>query len=404
MKVGELVVEALLSVRAGGMRSFLSVLGIVIGVAAVITLVSLGQGAQLRITAQLTELGTNLVTVTPAFRVGSGGRVSTETTEPLTVELAEQVLQGVPAVSAVAPMIQTRATLVVGSANLSASVVGVAGTYGTILNYRPLVGRFIQPRDGQTRRVAVALGHQVATQLFGDQLPVGRSITLVFSGRAVPGVVVGVMEPKGVMFFTNFDQQVYMPIETLVERGIARNRVGSYVVQVRDGIPVEEAIAQLEFWFARKLGETGLVNVASQQALLSALGQATSTMTLLLVAIAGVALVVGGIGIMNVMLVAVAERTREIGIRMAMGARRRDISRQFLAEATALSVIGGVVGLAGGWAGAWALARSLGFPFVVSVEAVAVAVGFSGAVGVVFGLYPAQRAARLNPVEALWYE
>ncbi|MBE3597887.1 MAG: ABC transporter permease [Limnochordaceae bacterium] len=404
MRTAELLREAWHSVKSGGMRSFLSALGIVIGVAAVITLVSVGEGARLRITAQLTELGSNLVTVSPAFRVGSGGRVSAEATQDLTVDVAASLRENVPAVADVTPIVQTRATVVAGASNLNVSVMGVDAYYDSILNYHPLVGRFIQERDGQARSMAVVLGYQVATQLFGSEVPVGLPVMLVFGGRSVPGVVVGVMEPRGSAFFSNFDNQVYVPIESMVARGIVRDRVGQYLARVRDGVSVEEGIAQIEFFFARKLGGDGLVNVTSQQAILSAVNQATGTMTLLLSAIAGVALVVGGIGIMNVMLVAVAERTREIGVRLAIGARRRDIARQFLAESGALSLIGGVVGLLVGWFGAWVLAGALSFPFVVSVQSVIVAIGFSTAVGMIFGLYPAQRASRLDPVEALRYE
>ncbi|MEW6046771.1 MAG: ABC transporter permease [Bacillota bacterium] len=404
MRVRELIAVSLSSVRAGGLRSFLSVLGIVIGVAAVIALVSVGQGAALQIHSQLTALGSNLLTIMPAARTATGGRISQEVLSGLTMDLADELSTGAPAIEAATGLVQTRATLVVGASNLSVAVMGVGEAYGSLLNYRPVAGRFVQARDGRDRRMAVALGFGVAQDLFGSEVPVGREITLVFGGRAVPGVVVGVMEPKGALFFSNFDRQVYVPARTLVARGLVADRVGSYLARTRDGIAAEDAVAQVTFFFDRRLGEPGVVEVASQQALLQTVDQATGTMTLLLAAIAGVALLVGGIGIMNVMLVAVAERTHEIGVRMAIGARRSDILRQFLAEATVLSVIGGIIGLLAGWAGGWGLARVLDFPFVISAQSILLAIGFSMAVGIFFGIYPARRAARLDPVEALRYE
>ncbi|WP_324670334.1 ABC transporter permease [Geochorda subterranea] len=400
----ELIGVAFGSIRAGGLRSFLSVLGIVIGVAAVIALVSVGQGATAQIQSQLTSLGSNLLTIMPSARTASGGRVSQEQLSGLTMELADELPLAAPAVSAATGLVQSRATLVVGASNLSVSVMGVGEAYASLLNYRPVAGRFVQPRDGRERRMAVVLGFGVAQDLFGGEVPVGRDITLVFGGRPVAGVVVGVMEPKGALFFSNFDRQIYVPAQTLVARGLVPNRMGSYLAQTKPGVDVDDAVAQVTFFFDRRLGEAGIVQVASQQALLDAVSQATGTMTLLLGAIAGIALLVGGIGIMNVMLVAVAERTHEIGVRMAIGARRADILRQFLAESTALSVVGGVVGLLAGWAGGWALSRALGFPFVVSSQSIVLAIGFSMAVGIFFGIYPARRASRLDPVEALRYE
>ena len=404
MSLLELIRVALRSVRTGGLRSFLSVLGIVIGVAAVITLVSVGQGASLQIQSQLTSLGSNLLTVMPAARTARGGRVSQEILSGLSMELADELPKAAPAVEAATGLVQTRATLVAGSNNLSVAVLGVGDSYGSLLNYRPVVGRFLQPRDGRQRRMAVVLGFQVAQELFGSEVPVGRELLMVFGGRPVPAVVVGVMEPKGALFFSNFDRQVYVPAASLVARGLVPDRMNMYLARTREGVPVEDAVAQVTFFFDRRLGEEGIVEVASQQALLEAVSQATGTMTLLLGAIAGVALLVGGIGIMNVMLVAVAERTHEIGVRIAIGARRADILRQFLAESTVLSVTGGAVGLMAGWAGGWALSRMLGFPFVLSTQSVVLAIGFSMAVGIFFGIYPARRAARLDPVEALRYE
>lgn len=403
MSPWEVIRSASRALRSNKLRTVLSVLGIVIGVGSVIALVSVGTGAQRQVTESISSLGTELININPAFSRGFGSRIS-QSRNMFTLSLAEEIKAASPSVSHVVPLQQTSGLLVYDGANLQATVVGVTPEYQDVMNYWPLIGRFVRERDLEARDAVAVLGSDVATTLFGPTLPIGERLILSVGDRRIPLTVVGVMEPKGQVFLSNFDDQVYVPITTLLNRVMGTQTVSSFVATAHTADLAQDAVQQIEYFLMQRLGGTSAFRVSSQQALLETLTSTLSTFTVMLAAISGISLLVGGIGIMNIMLVSVTERTREIGIRKALGALRRDLLMQFLTEAVALSLIGGVLGVGVGWACSLAVERFGDMPTSVSLSAVLLALGFSITVGLVFGVYPASRASRLDPVVALRHD
>ncbi|HET7558967.1 MAG TPA: ABC transporter permease [Limnochordia bacterium] len=404
MSILEIWRMALRALGSNRLRTVLSVLGVVIGVASVVALVSIGHGSQKQITARISALGTNLITVRPGVSRGFGGRVSREAANVFTLDLAKEIQTRVPGVAKVAPTAQGSGLVSFGAANQRATFVGVTPEYTDVVDYHIGTGRFIHTQDLDADSPVIVLGSSVADTLFGGASPVGQRVGLVVNNRRLSFTVIGVMEAKGQVFFSNFDNQVYVPITTAMERLLGTHFVDGYSISAVSADASQETADALDYFLFRTLGSTDKYSVSSQDSLLDTLNQTTAIMTLFLAAIAGISLVVGGIGVMNIMLVSVTERTREIGLRKAIGGRRRHIVVQFLSEAALLGIAGGIIGVALGAAGSFAIAHAAKWPSEVSISAAITAFVFAALVGLVSGVYPAMRAAKLDPVVALRYD
>jgi len=395
---------AIHSLRANTLRSILSMLGIIIGVAAVVSVVSIGTGGQQVVLANISRLGSNLITINPWVPRGTAGRVQAEVRSFFTVEMAAEMERLLPDVINVVPVVTGRALLVAGGVNVQANLVGVTPPFLTVMNYNLDRGRFVTNWDVSEQQPVAVLGSELAVELFEDAEPIGQEVIVIFGDRRQSLRVVGVMAPRGQALGGDFDMQLYLPVSTMMER-IAKTRSVSYfAAQASSSARAAEAVEQVRFFLTRRLGDPQRFRIASQDQLLETMSSITQTFSLMLGGIASIALLVGGIGIMNIMLISVTERTREIGIRKALGAKRRVILFQFLTEAVTLAALGGIIGVGLGWVGAKVIGYYGGWPGVISPESVAVALGFSAAVGLFFGIYPAAKAARLDPVKALSYE
>ncbi|MDX1673798.1 MAG: ABC transporter permease [Longimicrobiales bacterium] len=398
----EILKVALESIRVNKLRSFLTMLGIVIGIAAVITMVALGEGAQRRVQEQLEGLGTNVLTVRPGQQMWGGvDRGSAR----LTAEDAEAIAAGATHVRAVSPELERRQQIEYGRSNANLSVVGVWPEYFEIQNHRLDMGRLFTPGEERGRRRLAVIGSAVADRLDVSSAElVGQNILV----RGIPFEVIGVLREKGSQGWDNPDERLYIPLSTAQFRVIGSEYVRSISVQATSAETMDAAMADIDRILRREHriqpGEEADFNVRNMASLMSTFQESTQTFTFLLAGIALISLLVGGIGIMNIMLVSVTERTREIGVRKALGARRRHILLQFLIESVVLCTAGGILGILAGWGGAALLRSTAGWNTAVAPEAVALAFGFSAVVGVFFGIWPARRAARLDPIESLRYE
>lgn len=417
MNIIESIRVALDGLAANKLRSVLTMLGIIIGVGAVVALLSIGQGAGAAITSEIQSIGSNLIIVIPgSLERGRGGPAQALGSAPsLTLEDAYALAdpRNVPHAAGVAPIFTRRAQVVYGGENVNTEIYGVTPVYQQVRNWKLARGRFITQSDLDTLARVAVLGSLPAEELFHGADPIGEVIRI----QKVPFRVVGVLEERGGGGFFGFteDDRILVPITTAQNRlvGARAVRSGERLVNVinvsaTSEADIDRAIEEITLTLRRRhnieFGEEDDFSLFTQQDLLGAFNQITTILTVFLAAIAAISLLVGGIGIMNIMLVSVTERTREIGIRKAVGAKRRDILAQFLIESIVLSVIGGVIGVLLG-AGIAQIVNSFDvIQTVISAQAIALAVGFSIAVGVFFGIYPAWRAAQLNPIEALRYE
>lgn len=395
MSTLELIRLALSRLRRGRVRAALTMLGVVIGVASVVGLVSVGRGTTARITDQLSSLGTNLLTISPS----SFGGDSSLTLDDVTA------IEGLSGLAAVAPEIQTQAVVAASPTNTTtSSIVGTSAAYATVRAYEVWQGTFLTDVAVDRSLRTAVLGATTASNLGLGAEAVGTTIRI----GGIPFVVTGILQPKGGAGFANPDDQVLVPLGAVQKYFVGGDGVRAIGVSVADGVDMataRNAIAELlRVRHGIGASDTDDFSIFDQTQLLEAASSITGTLTLLLGGIASIALLVGGIGIMNIMLVSVRERTREIGIRMALGARRRDIQQQFLIEALTLSIIGGFFGVLVGLLISAGIGRLAGWGFIFDPATIAVATVFSLAVGIVFGVWPARQAARLDPVVALRFE
>ncbi len=404
MKFTETFRSALGGLNANRTRSFLSMLGIIIGIAAVIIIISITQGSQRNVSERIQALGTNLINVSPGRRGGFAGMRARALTDLFTLEDGEKILKKASAVKRVVPVINTRLLLQYQDKNAEIAVNGVTPEYQEVLNFWVEEGKFLDYRDLKSFRTVIVLGQGVANDLFGPEDPLGQSIVVNGPLSRYKFRVIGVMQPKGRVMFFNFDDQAFIPITTAQKRLLHTKYVGSFSIQAESKETTDEAIEQIDAILYQKFQDDTKYSISSQEQLLSTMGTIIQTFTIMLVGIAGISLLVGGIGIMNTMLVSVTERTREIGTRMAVGAKRSDILLQFLWESMVLCLVGGVIGIVIGWIGSIIIASIAGWTAIVSFSAIALALGFATVVGLFFGIYPANKASKLDPVEALRYE
>ncbi|MCC7048099.1 MAG: ABC transporter permease [Alphaproteobacteria bacterium] len=403
----EAVRSALDALRANILRSILTMLGILIGVASVVAMVAVGSGARQRVIEQINVLGSNIIMVIAGSVTSGGVRMGSGSRQTLTEDDGVALEREIPSVQVAVPTVRGTVQIVAGGLNWSTAAIGTTPAYFEARDWQMSAGRAFTAEDVSGATKVVILGETVATNLFPEGNPVGQEVRI----KNVPFTVVGLLERKGQSAQGwDLDDTLLIPISTAKNRVLGTTlskarTIGSLIVKVRDGDDTGEAEAAMRELLRQRhrllANQDDDFQVRNLTEIAATRDASARTLAFLLAAVATVSLMVGGIGIMNIMLVSVTERTREIGLRLAVGARPRDIRSQFLIEATTLATIGGAIGVVGGAVGAYAAATWAGWPTLIQPEAVVLAVGFSFAVGVFFGFYPAQRAARLDPIEAL---
>lgn len=399
---------AIRALRVNKLRSFLTMLGIIIGIAAVIAMMAVGAGARHVISEQIASIGSNILLIIPGSTTSGGIRTGSGGVQTLTYEDSRAIQSECPSVELSAPTVRGTGQVVYGNQNWSTLVMGGTPELFLIREWPVVSGRSITASDVDGTAKVCLLGQTVVQNLFGSEDPIGKMVRI----RKVPFTVIGVLDRKGQSpQGTDQDDVIFLPLRTAQRKllgGQFPNTVGAIIVKAKS----EEDLPGAEEEITSLLNQRHRVGPSKEQdfsirnlsEILAIAEQSSKVMSMLLGAVASISLIVGGIGIMNIMLVSVTERTREIGIRMAIGARRRDILLQFLTEAVLLTLMGGVTGIALGTGGATIVSRLLSWPTLISFSSIAIAFLFSGAVGIFFGFYPARKAAGLNPIEALRYE
>ncbi len=406
MLISDLLEETYFAISANKSRSALTILGIVIGIGSVIAMISIGQGATGSIEASIQSMGSNLITVSPGFQRGfsqvSAGRGSAQT---LTMEDSNAIAQEVPYVQAVAPELSGRYQIVAESNNTNTQVSGTTDSYANVRNIEIEQGTFISEQNVRSQSKVVVLGPTVNTDLFGEGVnSVGKTLRI----NGINFKVIGLTASKGGSGFGSQDNMVFVPISTAQSFLAGSNYVSAINVQAESSgtmAQVESSITDL-LLTRHNIASLDMADfsVLSQQDIIGAASSITNTMTILLAAIAGISLLVGGIGIMNMMMTTVTERTREIGLRKAVGAKKGDISLQFLIESIMLTFLGGVIGIMLGWALSYGITVFSSLTTKVSLFSIILAFSVSACIGIIFGYWPARKAAKLNPIEALRYE
>jgi putative ABC transport system permease protein len=400
---------ALRAILRNKLRSFLTTLGVVIGVSAVIAMVAIGDGAKARVEATFAAMGSNMLIVIPGSSTAGGAMGGFGSMPTLTWEDLRAVQSEIPTVRAAAPQLRTGGQVMSEDQNWGTQILGTSPEYFQIRTWPAAMGTLFTQSDVDAGTKVAAIGQTVADKLFGSNAnPVGQNIRI----KNIPFVVVAVLEKKGQsQWGQDYDDIAIVPVTTFgqkIKGGLKNYIDGSIAVSATSADTTSRAESQIRGLLRDRhrlpLGADDDFSIRNLSEVASAQQEGTRTLTTLLAAIAAVSLLVGGIGIMNIMLVSVTERTREIGLRMAVGAKPSDIRLQFLVEALALAVTGGLIGVALGVFGAWRLATSFGWEVLYRPDIIAIAVGFSGLVGVVFGLYPAHKASRLDPITALRFE
>ena len=397
---------SLRALRANKLRSALTMLGMIIGVAAVIAMVGIANGATASITAQIQGLGSNLLTVSPGQSNSGGVKGGAGSLTTLIMTDVPKVQAAGSAVKAVAPVASTNAQVVFGSGNTSTSITGTTPDYQSIKNVSLASGRYITTADVDSNARVAVLGPTTVTNLMGDAnaTVIGKTIKI----NNVPFQVIGVTTATGSTGFMSSDDMITAPVSTVQERLIGKTTLRSILISAASADVMQTAQDEITVALERAhkipTGKADDFTVQNQADILASMQGVTQTLTMLLGGIAGISLLVGGIGIMNIMLVSVTERTREIGIRKAIGAKSNDIMLQFLIEAVVLSVLGGGIGIAIGSMGSTLAGMALKMSTSVSVTSVFVAFGFSAAIGIAFGVFPAKKAAAMDPIDALRFE
>ena len=393
---------ALREIRRNVLRSFLTILGIVIGVAAVIVMVTIGSGATAQVTEQIASLGSNLLMIRVGQHMGPG---QDSVAPPFDMADVHALAREIPAIIAVAPSASQRVTAVYGNENWSTTVTGVDNQFFFVRNWTIQSGRQFLDTELRSGKAVCVIGATVAKELFGQQDPMDNNIRLgSFSCR-----VVGLLEAKGQSTFgSDQDDLVLLPLRTLQRRIAGNQDISLIQVSVAEGRSTDKAKSDIEYLLRERRHISGSENdnfqVRDMKEITKMLTGTTQILTTLLGAVAAVSLLVGGIGIMNIMLVSVTERTREIGIRLAIGALEREVLLQFLVEAVVLSSLGGLIGILLALSASIGLARLLHIPFILNPGIIVIAFFFSAGVGVIFGFFPARKAARLDPIDALRHE
>jgi putative ABC transport system permease protein len=393
---------SLRALRRNTMRSILTALGIIIGVAAVITMVSIGNGAKAMVEAQVAALGQNLITVMPGSYSSGGMRSGFGFSTTLVPEDYEAIANDIEDIDGASPEVRDSQQVLANGLNWRTNVNGVGPDYPYVKNWPLTAGAMFSDQEVKSLAKVAVIGKVVAEQLFPNEDPVGQTIRI----RNLPFRIIGVLGPKGVTpWGSDQDDIVLVPYSSHMRRISRRTSVSSIQIQASTPETIDKVKTAVEDLLTqRRRGREPDFIVRTQEELANTFTATNRTMTLLLACIASVSLIVGGIGIMNIMLVSVTERTREIGIRLAIGAHGKDVLTQFLIEAVLLSTMGGVMGVLVGVGASQLVAQYMGWPILVSSLSVIIAVGFSASVGVFFGFYPARKAAQLDPIDALRYE
>jgi putative ABC transport system permease protein len=394
---------ALHSLARNKTRSFLATLGIIIGVGCVIAMMALGEGARIQMEEQIRRLGTNMLTVRPTEPRQGAVRLGRDAGRSLKLEDADAIAAGCAAVQRTSPRVSGSARVKYMNRNTRTDVMGVTSDYFPIRNFAIGSGRGFLSSEVDRRARVCLLGPRVVDDVFGGRDPIGERVQV----KGQPFLVIGVMKPRGGND-ADWDDRIWVPVTTAMDRVFSQDYVERIEVQAVDEDSMDEAEEQVESLLRRqhrlREHQPSDIEIRNQQDLLETADETSQMLTLLLAGIAGVSLLVGGIGIMNIMLVSVIERTREIGIRRAIGARRRDILVQFLIEALVMCGLGAALGVVMGIAACWAGAFYAGWPVAITESSLVVASGFAVAIGLFFGLYPAVRAAQLTPLDALRYQ
>jgi putative ABC transport system permease protein len=402
--------SALRALAANTLRSILTMLGIIIGVAAVITMIAVGQGATNRVQEQMKGLGSNIMLVLPGGVTAGGVRLGAQTGQSLTEDDALAIAKDIPEVQVAAPSMRTGAQVVAGNSNWSTSVLGTTNDYMEAREWPLSSGRGFEAAEMQGSAKVAIIGQTTAQQLFGEADPMDQVVRV----KKIPVTIIGVLDKKGQNSMgQDQDDIIIVPISTYRNRiqggsGGKLKRIGSVSVKVKEGQGMKAAEEGIKELLRQRLkvqpGAEEPFSIRNLTEILQAQEASSRIMTLLLAAVAGISLIIGGIGIMNIMLVSVTERTREIGLRMAVGARGKDILAQFLIEAVTLSLIGGAIGVLIGAIATWAVGQFAGWQVSMTLASIVLSTVFSAVVGVFFGFYPARRASKLLPIQALRYE
>jgi len=407
MTIPDLLQEAHSAISMNKARSGLTILGIIIGIGSVVAMVSIGQGAQREIQSRIESIGSNLIMVWPGFQMGPGSQVRSGrgSAQTITQEDAESIEKQVSFIKAVAPEVSRKYQVIAKKENTNTLVVGTVPSYREVRNVAIELGSFISDQHVRSLSKVAVLGPTTRDDLFGENAnPIGQKIRI----NRINFTVIGVTQAKGGTGFGNQDDRIFIPLSTAQRFLIGDDYLNTINIQVLNSkymASVQQQITKL-LLTRHNIADPQMADfsIMNQSDILETASSVANTFTVLLAAIAGISLIVGGIGIMNMMLTTVTERTREIGLRKAIGAKNKEISLQFLAEATMLTLIGGVVGVILGWLVSLLIAKFGGIGTSISIFSILLAFGVSAAIGIGFGYYPARRAASLNPIEALRYE